>query len=481
MTDLLPELEKWYTLAEGESFHTKGFSDCLFFVYNPQLKVSAFYVSKSSDKFLSAYEYLEKKWETSSCLLKCIYPTSQSRPDLSKDIEIKTHEYSEGHTLDLFVHGDSGKIQIQEKKEQAPSPPQPYSDSSFPIKVLIVDDSSTVRKVLNKAISSLSRFSVVAETGDPREVNQLVEKHKPDVMTLDIHMPEMTGVDVLKSMPIKNKIPAVVITSLNINEGNLVLEALENGAVDYLKKPSLNELQQLEGQLEEKLSIAAKQKNKSPATTFSQSQSLHLRQSNFSFDPYKLILIGCSTGGPEALGKILPSFPSNMPPILIVQHIPAVFSKALADRVNQNSAITVKEAEDGELIKPGHAYIAPGGQHITFKEESRSQRFIQFSGSELFSGHCPSVDKLFLAAAKSYTKDLVVALLTGMGKDGAKGLLEIKKNGGMTITQSEKSCVVYGMPRAADQLKASQKSVDLEKIALELANLTQIKSAQIAS
>ena len=344
------------------------------------------------------------------------------------------------------------------------------------VKVLIVDDSKTIRSLLTKVMSKSSRIEIVATAEKPSDVEDLIKEHRPDVITLDIHMPEMNGVELLKIIQPKYNIPTIMITSVSLEEGPLVFEALESGAFDYMQKPKMEELQVVGPILIEKVVEAAKQKRtvqKSPVATISKISK--------AFDKNCTIVVGSSTGGTTALKDILCSLPNEIPPIVIVQHIPAVFSKAFADRINNLCSFTVKEAEDGEKIVCNTVYIAPGGLQMKLKKRS-GDSFIQITDDAPVNRFKPSVDYLFESVTPNAKDENIVALiLTGMGRDGARGMKKLHDLGAMTIAQDEASSVVFGMPKAAIEMGGVNAIVDKDQIGDKLIDFSVLINRKSAS
>lgn len=339
------------------------------------------------------------------------------------------------------------------------------------VKVLIVDDSKTIRTLLRGVFAKASGIEVVADVGRPSEVIALIEKHKPDVITLDIHMPEMDGVTLLKKYINPHPIPTVMISSISMEEGPMVLSALEAGAVDYIKKPELSELAEVSELIIEKVKNAAEAKVKTEPKTI----KTRVR-SNHSFDLDGLIAIGSSTGGTEALREVLTHMPSKIPPILIVQHIPPVFSKAFANRLNELCNFKVKEAENGDKVEANTVYVAPGGKQMKVSK-SGSELVIIVDDSDPVNRHKPSVDALFNSLAQYDFNKGVAVMLTGMGGDGAKGMLKLKEKGWKTIAQNKETCVVFGMPAVAIQVGAVQHVVPLDQISSKIEELLPERAA----
>ncbi len=344
------------------------------------------------------------------------------------------------------------------------------------LRVVSVDDSPVLLKFLKKAMDELDFIDIVAQISDPFKAVETIEKFKPDVVTLDIQMPGKTGVEVLKELSSSNPYPVIMISSLNLEEGSLVFDALNNGAFDYLQKPKLEDLKNFKEELSQKLLLAVAGREKHSAL-----QKLSRRSSLAAPATYPSNLIWClgaSTGGTQALTRVFTSMPAKIPPTLIVQHIPPVFSRAFADSLNQLCPFTVKEAEDGDIVLPDHVYIAPGGIQMGV-EKNQGRLCISLKDAPPVNRFKPSVDYLFLSIAKIDGLRIVAAILTGMGRDGAQGLLDLKKYGAQTLAQDEASSTVYGMPRAAHEIGATDRSVPLDEIAHSL--LTTSTHAKKAS
>lgn len=340
-------------------------------------------------------------------------------------------------------------------------------------KVLIVDDSKTIRNILNKIFSSDASFEVCAMAEKPSDVEDLILKHRPDVITLDIHMPEMDGVTLLKQIAPKYHIPTVMISSISMAEGPLVLEALEHGAVDYIQKPELSEIESVTPLILEKVKTAARA-NMSKSNKKRNGRSV---QVTGTCDLKSLIVLGSSTGGTEAIREIITALPNQIPPMLIVQHIPAVFSAAFAKRMNDLCPFEVKEAEDGDEVRANRVLIAPGGKQMKFVYKN-GKGHVEINDDEPVNRFKPSVDYLFYSVAKNLYTHTVAVILTGMGKDGARGMLELNKGGVKTIAQDEYSSVVFGMPKEAIAIGAADYVEPLNEIAERIVQLTHEKSSR---
>ncbi len=341
------------------------------------------------------------------------------------------------------------------------------------VRVMIVDDSKTIRDLLEKIFLRDSTFEVVASIAHPSEVESAIKKLRPDVITLDIHMPEMNGVELLRKIFPIYKIPTIMISSISPEDGTYVLDALEIGAVDYIKKPEFSELAQVMPVILEKVKAAANAKVLTKRST----PAARVTLSNHKIDQENLIVIGSSTGGTEALKNILTCLPANIPPVLIVQHIPAVFSEAFANRMDTLCPFKVSEAKDGDIVEAGHVYVAPGGRQMKVVKKATHLQVV-ITDDEPVNRHKPSVDYLFDSVAAINPPKLVGAILTGMGGDGARGLKKLRDLGAATIAQDEESCVVFGMPREAIKLGGADKVLHLSLIADEIINLVKEKPSK---
>ncbi|OFZ38570.1 MAG: hypothetical protein A2504_11280 [Bdellovibrionales bacterium RIFOXYD12_FULL_39_22] len=329
---------------------------------------------------------------------------------------------------------------------------------------MIVDDSTPIRMILRKMIEMNSKLVVIGEAKSAAEAEALMAKELPDVITLDINMPEVDGVTFLRKMMQEKPIPTIMISALNYLESGPVFEALELGAFDYMKKPAFEDLQHISGELHEKIIAAYTSKyvgRISKANNLASFKS-PLVVSGKNLDDY-ILAIGASTGGTKALSDLLTQLPNTVPPIIITQHIPPVFSKAFAERLNQLCKFSVKEAEDGDVLKASQAFIAPGGRHMKVVYQN-SKYIIKITDDEPVNRFRPSVDYMFnsLIQHDKLGKKVIALLLTGMGRDGAEGLLKLKELGAKTAAQDESSCVVYGMPKVAYELGAVDEMLSLQ-------------------
>jgi len=331
-----------------------------------------------------------------------------------------------------------------------------------PIRVLIVDDSLLIRQLFTKFLTNDPDIEVAGTACDPLEAREKIKKLNPDVLTLDIEMPKMDGLSFLEKIMKLRPMPVVMASSLTKRGADITLQALEMGAVDYVSKPQeRDQLEKIGKELVMKVKAAARsrvQPNLAKTTT----------NLTYRGDAHKwLIAIGASTGGVEALRDVLSTMPADGPPIVITQHMPALFTSAFAKRLNGLCALEVLEATDGLPITSGHAYIAPGSTHLRVVRKG-GRLTCEVKGNDLVSGHCPSVDVLFHSVAEACGKQAVGAILTGMGADGAQGLLAMRNAGAHTVGQSEASCVVYGMPKSAKAAGACSTEISLEHISSHL-------------
>ncbi len=328
------------------------------------------------------------------------------------------------------------------------------------IKVLIVDDSLFFRTALQKVLSGDAGIEVIGSAGSAMEADKKIKELSPDVVTLDVELPGMKGTDFLKKLIPVNPLPVVLVSSLNIG----IFEALDAGAVDFVKKPSGqsdSDFQIFCNELSVKIKIASSAKVKK---TPSPIESLPLPNLKSGDGSERVIAIGASTGGTEATLEILKNLPADIPGIVIVQHMPVGFTKMYADRLNRICKFSVLEAQNGDRVKQGQALIAPGDKQMTLSKDQNGY-YVKCAAGEKVSGHCPSVDVLFRSVARTAGKDAMGVILTGMGKDGAQGLLEMRTKGSYTIGQDKASCVVYGMPMVAYDIGAVVKQAPCQAIA----------------
>jgi len=348
------------------------------------------------------------------------------------------------------------------------------------IKVLVVDDSAFMRKALTSMLQEDPEIKVIGTARDGVEAIQMIQDLKPDIVTMDVEMPRMDGITALREIMQKCPVPVIMVSSLTTEGAKVTLEALELGAVDFIPK-NLAELSvnivKIKGMLIEKIKTIGKRgiiKRRpiaKPAETKIETPKVEIPKVRVTTErKVGIVSIGTSTGGPKALQEIIPKLPKDFPvPIVIAQHMPPNFTKPFAERLDQLSQLSVKEAEEGEAIKPGIVYVAPGRGHMRLKRRGIETLVTISEDKEEFI-YRPSVDALMLSVADCFPGRSLGVILTGMGNDGAKGCKKIKESGGRVFAQNEESCVVYGMPRAVIEAGIADKVVSLEEMAGEIIN-----------
>lgn len=353
------------------------------------------------------------------------------------------------------------------------------------IRVLIVDDSAIVRNALAEIFNSDPKIEVMGTASDPYIAAKKIQKEVPDVISLDIEMPRMDGLTFLKKVMAQHPIPVVVISSLTDRGTKTALKALEYGAIDVILKPQFTSKQSIE---ESKIklcdvikaaAISRLKRRKRAVTTRPMTVEPKLSADAVipKISSYRLhqptdvvVSVGASTGGTEALRVFLEAMPVDAPGIVIVQHMPEHFTRSFADRLNELCKIAVKEAEDGDAVLKGRALVAPGNKH-TLLRRSGTKYYVEVKDGPLVNRHRPSVDVLFRSTAVYAGNNAIGVIMTGMGDDGARGLMEMKEAGAKTIAQDEASCVVFGMPKEAIKLGAADYTMPLDKIASQVLGL----------
>ncbi|AGB40962.1 chemotaxis response regulator containing a CheY-like receiver domain and a methylesterase domain [Halobacteroides halobius DSM 5150] len=351
------------------------------------------------------------------------------------------------------------------------------------IKVLVVDDSAFMRKVVSELLEEDREIEVIDKARNGRDALRKIEKHTPDVITLDVEMPKMNGLDFLKRLKGKKAIPVIMLSSITTEDSKATIKALELGAFDFISKPSGSislDIEKVQDDLIEKVKLAAQTKvkrklrrqfrserKKKPKLNQQISASQESTVKNISNNQEKLVIIGASTGGPRAVKEVVSKLPADLnAAVLIVQHMPAGFTASLAQRLNKTSQLKVKEAQEGDRLEAGVALVAPGDYHMLIKNNK-----VQLTKGPKVHNVRPAIDKTIGSVVKEYQNQIVGVLLTGMGKDGAKGLKLIKEFGGQTIAQDEATSVVYGMPRVAFELGAVDSVKRIYKISNELVSM----------
>ncbi|MBX4269190.1 protein-glutamate methylesterase/protein-glutamine glutaminase [Clostridium estertheticum] len=345
------------------------------------------------------------------------------------------------------------------------------------IKVFVVDDSALMRKIISDMINAETEMEVIGTARNGEELLSKIERLVPDVITLDIEMPHMDGITTLKRLKTVNRnVQAIMLSSSSKASTELTMQCLELGAFDFIAKPSgaiSLDINKVKDELVQKIKLAYMQSESRATTTVEKRININKVVTRNAIErPLKVaaasveaVVIGASTGGPKALYKVITVLPDNIGvPVLVVQHMPTGFTKAFAQRLNLNSKLKVVEASDGDLIQKNVVYIAPGGYHM---EVGRDKK-IHLNTEPTIWGVRPAVDKLFISATAVYGSRLLSVILTGMGRDGAKGTATIKDNGGITIAEHESTCTIYGMPKAAFETGKVDEVVPLENIAQEI-------------
>ncbi|MCK9201633.1 MAG: chemotaxis response regulator protein-glutamate methylesterase [Gallionella sp.] len=343
------------------------------------------------------------------------------------------------------------------------------------IKVLVVDDSALIRNVMKEIIDREKDMVCVGAAPDPIVAREMIKALNPDVLTLDVEMPKMDGLDFLERLMRLRPMPVVMVSTLTERGSDITFRALELGAVDFVSKPKMDIARGMEeyaAEIADKIRAAAQshvhaKKTVAPMVVQEKLSADAILPSNVPVrfaSTEKLIIIGASTGGTEAIKEVLTRFPADVPGILVTQHMPENFTKSFAERLNSLCKISVKEAEHNERILPGHAYIAPGHSHLLLKR-SGANYMTELNQGPPVNRHRPSVDVLFRSAANVAGANAMGIILTGMGKDGAQGMLEMKQAGSFTIAQDEASCVVFGMPREAIALGGAAEVLPLQNVA----------------
>ena len=341
------------------------------------------------------------------------------------------------------------------------------------VSVLVVDDSHLIRTLLTRGLSRMPGIEVVGTARDAYEARDKIVELNPDVMTLDIEMPKVRGIDFLKRLIPQHPMPVVMVSAHTAPGASTTLEALEHGAVDFVLKPSGGgaQLDEMIDTLAGKIRTAARAKVRAWANG---SEKLAPRSGTpFKAGSNRIIAIGASTGGTVALRHMITEFPADMPGTVVVQHMPPVFTRMFAERLNDLSAVVVKEAEDGDRILGGRVLIAPGDKHLEVVKCRDGYSVVCKAGAKV-NGHCPSVDVLFRSVAKHVGSKAVGVMLTGMGRDGALAMLEMRKTGARTYSQDEQSCAVYGMPKEAWECGAAERQVNID-------DMTQVVAAAVGT
>ena len=340
------------------------------------------------------------------------------------------------------------------------------------IKVLIVDDSAIVRKILSQQLNQHRGIEVIATAPDPYIARDKIVALEPDVLTLDVEMPRMDGITFLRKLMKHHPMPVIVFSSLTPKGGKTALEALAAGAVEVISKPGpAYSVDEACRELVEKIKTASRaQINKK--TINQQQGDMSSKRLSMAETTNKIFAIGASTGGVQALTQLLPALPTNAPGTLVVQHMPALFTTSFAERLNNECAVNVREAQNGDHVIPGLVLIAPGGLHMLL-QRSGANYYVTVKDGPAVCRQRPSVEVLFNSVAKYAGANAIGVILTGMGNDGATGLLNMRNSGARTIAQDEASSIVFGMPKEAIAKNAAEKIVPLSDVAKTMINLVQ--------
>jgi two-component system chemotaxis response regulator CheB len=332
------------------------------------------------------------------------------------------------------------------------------------IKVLVVDDSAIVRKIFTEELSKERDIEIVGAAPDPYVARDKILQLKPDVITLDIEMPRMDGITFLKKLMKHFPLPVIVVSSLTPKGSTLAIEAMESGAIEVVSKPGGSySVGEMGAQLADKIRAAARARPIKRETVSRPAETVRVISQALAETTNKVVAIGASTGGTEALKLVLAQMPSNSPGMVVVQHMPANFTRAFADRLNGLCKITVKEASDNDSVVPGTCLIAPGNYHMLLKR-SGARYYVQVKTGPMVHHQRPAVDVLFNSTAQYAGANAVGVIMTGMGADGAEGIKKMKESGAKTIAQDESSCVVFGMPKEAIKTGAVDRVMSLKNI-----------------
>ncbi len=459
-------IEKHFYFSGDDHVHS-GSIDNGFFIcgFNAHKKLSFFYFNAEVTDFQKEIDFLNHEMEkrgfpSESCTIKSILPLEFHDHPFFNETKWGSVHLLDPQTIekDFFYYPESGRLRVKILSQLVYQSPQPEAQQ-HKIKVLIIDDSLTIHTLLKRLLSRAPDIEVVGAVANPLDVEKAIRKYNPDVLTVDIHMNPTDGVSLLKKIMPETPIPSLIISSLSLQDGPFVLDALEAGAVDYIQKPTMEHLDSFAVEVLEKIRTVSIAKVKIKKNVKIPEPLL-----TGEMDSRAMIVMGASTGGTEAVASILAHLPKEIPPILLVQHIPASFSKAFADRLNQLCPFHVVEAANGMVIRANTVYVAPGGLHTRVMTKA-GEWVLKVYEAPPVNRHRPSVDVLFESVAQEVTGRTVLALLlTGMGSDGAQGLLKLKKSGALTAAQDKESCVVYGMPKVAVELGAADHVLPLEQM-----------------
>ena len=339
-------------------------------------------------------------------------------------------------------------------------------------RVLVVDDSASMRQLIASVLDAAPDIEVVGEACDPLEAREAIKLLNPDVITLDVEMPNMNGLDFLEKLMRLRPTPVIMVSNLTQRGGDITIKALEIGAIDCVTKPMPGD-RELFGGLVDKIRLAAEARPRFAAPTGGRAPAEAARAGSTAYRPSgRIVAIGSSTGGVEALTSVISVFPANCPPTVITQHMPGTFTRSFADRLNRLSGASVTEAQDGAPLLPGRVYLAPGGLGRHLEVVGGDTPRCRLRAGDPVSGHCPSVDALFRSVARVAGANALGVILTGMGRDGADGLLAMRQAGARTLGQDAATSLIYGMPRTAFEAGGVEKQLPLARIGTEILALT---------
>jgi two-component system chemotaxis response regulator CheB len=332
-----------------------------------------------------------------------------------------------------------------------------------PLRVLVVDDSAYIRKVVKEMLARESAIEVVGTARDGEDALEMVERLQPDVVTCDLIMPGVSGVEFIRRQMAARPLP-IVIVSIAAESSERVLSGLDAGAIDFVQKPTALATEKVYDLAEELVSKIFTAAEAPLGRVRDAAPSAPLPPTTFS-GRYEIVVIGVSTGGPQGLKSVIPRLPADFPvPLVVVLHMPIGYTEAYAKRLDETSAVSVTEARDGEILRPGQVLIAPAGRHLTLHRNGEGQTSVRLDVRPLDTPHRPSVDVLFQSAAEAYGERVLGVVMTGMGVDGRDGSAWIKARGGAVLTEAEETCVVYGMPRSVVEAGLSDETVPLDRM-----------------
>lgn len=457
---------RWIEAAKVQGLEHRFFNKCVLVARDPSSQIAGFAVFQPRDVQENFAERLLKRRDSmpSDWTFEFIFPEFLSH---------RVKALFSGEKFQFLKGTSSSFVELRLTASR--------NECRSKLRVMNVDDSPVLLKFLAHVLGEAPWIEVVGQVSESPKAIEAIRRLKPDLVTMDIQMPVMNGVEVVKSLLAQEHFPILMISSLSLEEGSLVFEALNAGAFDYIQKPKLEERESFREVLMEKLLLAVEGR-RAHSALLSMKKSRVSTQKLVAPESYPENLVWCmgsSTGGTQALTRVFTSLPREIPPTLVVQHIPPVFSKAFADSLNALVPFTVKEAENGDILKSNHVYIAPGGKQMSLVRSGSGFQIVVNDDAPV-NRFKPSVDYMFLRLAEIKELRFVAGIFTGMGRDGAEGLLALKKAGALTFAQDEASSAVYGMPRAAFELGAADEVLPLDEISQNLLRLSQRHQSRAA-